>query len=117
VLAGLGALVGLLWPNPVPTAITTRRNDGWTRVDRRSLASAITRHLEKVDQADDIRATVRRNGRVDVVVKTDDVELDDTGRDIGLSLGALCSKRHLPCKAGRIKLTPRRRAKSRSRVQ
>jgi len=45
VLGGIAALVGGLWPRRGPAAIVTRRADGWTRVDRKSLQAAIERRL------------------------------------------------------------------------
>lgn len=101
-VAGLAALLGALSPRRGPAAITIRRETGWTRIDRKSLAAAIQRELETIDRRSDIDTRVHRSGKVDVGVTAGDVGSDGPATDVRVALDELCSERNLPCQPGTV---------------
>ena len=102
VLAGVAALVGGLWPRRGPAAIVTRRRDGWTRIDRKSLEDAIERRLETIDRRSSVKTTVHRSGRVDLAITAGDTAADGAPVQVRDALEELCGQRQLPCKTGTV---------------
>lgn len=105
--AGALALAGSLWPHRGPAALTTRRRSGWTRVDRRSLALAVRRHLEAVDGTSRVEARVGRSGRIDVAVTTSDLSAGGPGAQVRAALDEMVERRHLPVRPGVITIRSR----------
>lgn len=116
-VAGFAALAGTVWPRRGPSAITTRRRLGWTRIDRRSLEAAIQRRLEALDRRSDLNTTVHRSGRVDIEVVTIDTALDGPGAKVRDALEELCVERQLPCRPGVVTVQGRKSTKRRNTIQ
>ncbi|MCA1705971.1 MAG: hypothetical protein LC808_23000 [Actinobacteria bacterium] len=96
--------------------LTSRRGDGWTRIDRRSLAESLERSLAPVDPHATVAVNVRRNRRVDLTVVTTSPWPDERLEETRAELERLLGERGLPCRAGRVAAkTPRRDQRSRVR--
>jgi hypothetical protein len=129
-LAGAGALLGVLlttlgvvvlagafWPLRLSTpSITTRRSDGWTRLDRSSLSAALDRELAAVDTTAEVSSVVHRSGQVDLEIDSLDAAVDGPGTKIRAALDELVDRRHLPCRVGKISIQPRRATRRRQRI-
>ena len=98
-------------------SITTRRRDGWTRIDRATLEDAIERELEAVDRRNDIRVDITRRGRVDLTLTTPDPSRAGPAQELRDVLDRLCEERSLPCRSGRITTTVPRRMTVRRKVR
>ncbi len=116
VALGVAGLIGSLLPQKrTPASVTTRRQDGWTKLDRSSLEAAIERDLGALDPQTAVTTRVHRSGRVDIDIDTIDVAADGTAVDVRNAFEELVEQRHLPCRAGTIAVRPSR-SRRRSRV-
>ncbi len=102
---------------PDRRVITTRRRGGWTKLDRATLEDAIERELEHVDRRNDVRARVRRNGRIDLDIVTPDPTVTGPVKELRDTVDHLSETRSLPCRSGRIVVTTPRRLTARRRVR
>jgi hypothetical protein len=107
VLGGIAALLGGLWPRRGSAAIITRRRDGWTRIDRKSLQDAIERRLETVDRRSNVKTRVSRSGRIDLAITSIDTDFDGPPAKLRDAVEDLCDQRQLPCRAGTITIKAR----------
>jgi hypothetical protein len=112
------ALSWLAWTSRVDhqIAITTRRANGWTKVDRKTLAEALARRLEDIDRRSDVRLTVNRQGRVDLRVVTPDPSISGPIPKYRDAIDQEAGARHLPVRAGRVTTTRPRTMTGRRRV-
>jgi len=97
--------------------ITTRRRNGWTKIDRRTLGDSLERRLDSVDRRSDVAVRVRRGGRVDLEVVTPDPSITGSPRELRDSLNDIVTARNLPCRSGRLTATVPRRMTGRRRVR
>lgn len=96
--------------------LTTRRGDGWTRIDRHTLADSLERSLVRLDPHPTVSVKVRRNGRVDITVTTPSPWPDERLEETSGELKRLIAQRSLPCRPGGVAVKAPRR-NPRSRVQ
>ncbi len=95
--------------------LRTRRRDGWTRIDRRSLARSLERRLATMDPDATLSVQVRRNARVDATVATTSPWPEDRLDAIQAALERLIAERGLPCRPGRVAVRARRGQRGRVR--
>lgn len=123
ILVGIGlVLVGLLlaWAfvstiGASRRVITTRRANGWTRVDRASLAPSIQRVVDPEFPRDDVAVRLARRRQVGAVVRTDDVHPNEVVAAVQAEIERTIESRALPLQAGRVE--SRRLHRQPSRVQ
>jgi len=114
---GVVVLVGAFWPTRMSTpSITTRRRDGWTRLDRTSLTAAIDRELAAVDATAHVSTVVHRSGRVDLAIDSLDAAVDGPGSKVRAALDDLVERRRLPCQVGTVSIQPRRVGRRSQRI-
>ncbi len=98
------------------SVLRIRRGDGWTMIDRRSLADSLERSLGSVDPRASVSVKVRRNRRVDLTVETTSPWPDERLEETRTELRRLVADRSLPCRPGRVAArVPRRGQRSRVR--
>ena len=97
--------------------ITTRKRNGWTKIDRTTLEDAFERRLEQIDRRNDVNARVRRDGRVDLTVITPDPSRMGPVKELRGAVDEIAENRALPCRSGRITASTPRRLTSRRRVR
>jgi len=115
----LGAVLSWLgWTSRVDhqIAITTRRANGWTKVDRKTLTDALARRLDGIDRRSDVRLTINRQGRVDLRVVTPDPSVSGPIPKYRDAIDQEAGARHLPVRAGRVTTTRPRTTTGRRRV-
>ena len=98
-------------------SVRIRRRDGWTRVDRASLADSLERRLESIDRRNSVTVTIGRRGTVDLDITTSDLSIDGPATELPAALAAICDERALPCRPGIVTLKPRTSAKRRHTVR
>lgn len=124
VLVGLGLIAlacWLVWTfiaslRTDQKVLRARRGDGWTRIDRRTLADSLQRSLAAVDSHAAVFVEVRRTGRVDVTMASSSPRPDERLEETRAELDRLIEQRSLPCRPGRMAIKAPRR-NTRSRVQ
>ena len=103
-----------------PTLVT-RRGPGWTRVDRRRLAGAIERHLDRALPGANVDVRVTRRRRADVTVRSTEPFVGYMAEQVDEALETIMRSYALPCSKGRVVIDsvgPRRlRRTNESRVQ
>jgi hypothetical protein len=114
--AGLGWLTWTTRAGHQPV-ITTRRKNGWTKVDRKTLTSAVTRRLERIDQRSDLDVTIDRRGRVDLHLVTPDPSVGGPLQDYRDAIDEEVARRHLPIRSTRATVTQSQRSTGRRRVR
>ncbi len=82
--------------------VVTRRESGWTRIDRRTLADALERSIGTVVPRARVVVRVRRKGRVDVTLSSADPDAHRYVEDASAELERLITTRGLPCTCGRV---------------
>jgi hypothetical protein len=82
--------------------VVTRRESGWTRIDRRTLAGSLERSIGLVVPRARIAVRVRRKGRVDVTIFTRDPDSAHYVEESLAELERLITERGLPCTVGRV---------------
>ena len=97
--------------------ITTRREHGWTKLDRPTLEDAIERRLEAVDRRNDVKVNVDRRGKVNLAITTPDPTSTGPVQELREALDTVCEERALPCHSGRITATAPRRLTNRRRIR
>ena len=84
------------------SVITTRRESGWTRVDRRYLAKSIERALGAQFPDATISTRIRRTRRVDTTVTTAEPFPGPLLDEVSVALQQLINDHALPCTAGPV---------------
>lgn len=96
------------------SAVVTRRRDGSTRIDRRSLEASIERALDPIDRRVEVQARIRRRS-VRLHLTTPDVRQSGSGHEYGAAFRQLVDTRGLPVRLGRVTVAaPRRTNRART---
>jgi len=109
-LLAVGVLASL-FSSPNPPSLRSRNSNGWTSVDRTSLADSLQRRLEAIDRRSNVNVTIDRRGRIDLNITTTDFSIDGPLTEIPAALASICEERSLPCQPGTVTIQPRTRAK------
>ena len=97
--------------------LTTRRWQGWTKLDRITLEDAFERQLEAIDRRNDVRVRITRRGQVNVRLITPDPSAIGPIQEMRDAIDEHCTARDLPCRSGRITATTPRRMTRRRQVR
>ena len=97
--------------------ITVRTHEGWTKLDRPTLAAAIERDLGSVDSRTDISASIGRGGSTRLAITTLDATAAGPVDDVRNRFADLCRERALPCQLERMTVSAPRPGSGRKRVR